>query len=147
MRRGKQSLSSLLSHCSDASTTGGRFSKVDLVILDGGVSFVLCDIVTVLYTLARAMYHKGVVIWTSRIAVFAVVIYAVVSISFPEYPSCSIIAADALPWKKYEVQGVGGYKGTGWISRKGDGDDSGHNDGEDSYPGGPNDHALVIYSP
>ena len=96
MRRGKQSLSSLLTHCSDASTTGGRFSKVDLVILDGGVSFVLCDIVTVLFTLPRAMYYKGVVILTSRIAVFAVVIYAVVSISFPEYPSCCFIAADAL---------------------------------------------------
>ena len=52
-----------------------------------------------------------------------------------------------MPWSKYEVQGVGGYKGTGWIFWKGDGDDSGHNDGEDSYPGGPDDHALVIHSP
>ena len=52
-----------------------------------------------------------------------------------------------MPWKKSEVQGVGGYKGTGWIFRKGDGDDSGDDDGEDSYPGGPDDHALVIHSP
>ena len=60
------------------------------------MSFVLCDIVTVLFTLPRAMYYKGVVILTSRIAVFAVVISAVVSISFPEYPSCSFQAADQL---------------------------------------------------
>ena len=53
-----------------------------------------------------------------------------------------------MPWKKiHEVQLVGGLKATGWIFRKGDGDDSGDNDGEDSYPGGPDDHALVIHSP
>ena len=61
------------------------------------MSFVLCDIVTVLFTLPRAMYYKGVVIWTSRIAVFAVVISAVVSIAFLEYPSYTLsFAAEAL---------------------------------------------------
>ena len=52
-----------------------------------------------------------------------------------------------MPWRKYKVQSVGGYEATGWIFRKGDGDDSVDNDGEDSYPGGPDDHALVIHSP
>ena len=33
----------------DAWTTAGRVSKVDFVIWDGGVSFVICDIVTALF--------------------------------------------------------------------------------------------------
>ena len=51
-----------------------------------------------------------------------------------------------MPWKKYDVQLVGGCKATGWMFQKGDEDDSGDNGGEDSYPGGPDDHALVMYS-
>ena len=46
----------------------------------------------------------------------------------------------------HEVQLVGGLKATGWIFRKGDEDDSGDNDGEDSFPDVPDDQEIVMYS-
>ena len=75
---------------------------------------------------------------TSRLLVQGLEIYHVFSVDSH---------TAAMPWKKYDVQVVGGCKATGWMFQKGDEDDSGDNGGEDSYPGGPDDHALVIHSP
>ena len=46
-----------------------------------------------------------------------------------------------MPWSQYRVVGTGSTESTGWIFHPGDGEDS---DGEDTYPGAEDDHALVM---